>query len=80
MTETRAEKAQRLVDKRRVKGLYARNGYTGAHVKGDHGEYDVILRPGGRYYCLCEWGEIHWNSRDLCAHALAVKLMTEKEN
>lgn len=79
MTETRAEKAQRLVDKHYVvlglPGPFLARGM----VKGKRTYYDVVLYPNGHYACDCAWGRIHSHTDDLCAHALAVKLAVEKE-
>jgi len=78
MTETRAEKAQRLVDEGRV--VLAPPGPWQAHglVKSKGNYYDVVLYPNGHYACDCAWGRIHSHTDDLCAHALAVKLAVER--
>lgn len=80
MTETRAEKAQRLVDEGRVSiDLTTKYGVC-AHVTGDSGTYGTITHPTGLFFCTCSWGQVHSYTDDLCAHALAVKLAIEKEN
>ena len=79
MTETRAEKAQRLVDEGRVKLLGYLYPYTSARVQGEHSNYETTLFPSGNYVCNCSWGLAHWYGRDFCVHALAVKLAAEKE-
>ncbi len=80
MTETRAEKAQRLVDEGRVKGLQRTEFGAGASVKGDSGPYPVLLYPNGHYFCLCNWGRIHSHTDDLCAHALAVQIVASQRD
>jgi len=80
MTETRAEKAQRLVDEGRVGHVYAGLLRTTSSVQGDLAFYHVILFDSGHYFCDCDWGRFHSYTDDLCAHALAVKLAAEKEN
>lgn len=80
MTETRAEKAQRLVDEKRI-GIVGQSEYgVAAYVKGDHDIYTVNVFPTGRFWCECSWGAHHSFTDDLCAHAEALKLMTEKDN
>ncbi len=78
MTETRAEKAQRLVDEGRI-DIIGQSKY-GAHavVEGDNGYYTTCLYPNGHFFCTCPWGSIHSYADDLCAHALAVKLAAER--
>ncbi|GAI22997.1 unnamed protein product [marine sediment metagenome] len=77
MTETRAEKAQRLVDEGRVDlrvpGPFLAQGF----VQSGRFTYIVALYPNGHYVCDCAWGRIHSHTDDLCAHALAVKLVVE---
>jgi len=80
MTETRADKAQRLVDEGGVEIVRIAPYATTAFVQGDHGLHAVILFASGNFNCVCPWGKIHWNSKDLCAHALAVQIVAEKEN
>jgi len=72
--ETHAEKAQRLVDERRVNIVFPGHYVTEAYVQGEHKSYAVVLYTSGRFSCPCPWGKVHWFTDDLCAHALAVKL------
>jgi len=77
--ETRAEKAQRLVDGEHVhltgRGTFFQNAqvYSGWNI------YFLTLYTNGHFHCTCNYGSYHSHTDDLCAHALAVKLMTEKE-
>ncbi|MBA7474255.1 hypothetical protein ES707_09603 [subsurface metagenome] len=80
MTETRPEKAQRLVDEEQVEIVETDSFATSAFVQGDNGLYAVLLFASGRFNCICKWGTIHWNTDDLCAHALAVKLAMERKD
>jgi len=80
MTETRAEKAQRLVDEGRVRITLSVPAYSLADVKGDHGTHKVSITSRVIYFCTCEWGLYHSYTDDLCAHALAVKLAVERRN
>jgi len=77
---TKAEKAQRLVDEGRVKILSVQPFHALAIVTDDHHAYETIFFAGGHFWCECEWGQVHSNTGDLCAHALAVKLAVEKES
>ena len=79
MPETRAEKAQRLVDAEAVVMLSRCSPYQTARVHSGHTFYFVTLYANGTFHCTCDWGDYHSYTTDLCAHALAVKLMTEKE-
>ena len=74
MSETFAEKAQRLVDEGRVEAVHNTSFFTEASVQGDHGYYHPIVYVGGSFFCTCKWGAVHSYSTDLCAHALAVRL------
>jgi len=76
--ETRAEKAQRLVDEGGVRYKRSTPFHTLGGVQGDHDFYDVIYYAGGHYFCTCPWGAQHSHTDDLCAHALAVKLAAER--
>ncbi len=80
MKETRAEKAQRLVDEGGVVIERVFPQYTQALVQGDHARYVLSTYANGTFFCTCEWGTVHSYTDDLCAHALAVKLAVEKEN
>ncbi len=80
MTETRAEKAQRLVDEGRVTIGQKTSSFTQAVVQGKDGRYRTTIYVNGTFWCTCKWGDFHNYTDDLCAHALAVKLATEKEN
>ncbi len=80
MKETRAEKAQRLVNEGRVEIVYNDRHAQEAIVQGDHGRYPVTVYISGRYFCPCDWGLYNSYTTNLCAHALAVKLAVEKEN
>jgi len=74
MTETRAEKAQRLVDEGAVNIYWDTEICVGARVKANHGSHDTYLYRSGLFWCSCHWGLYHNYSYNLCAHALAVKL------
>jgi len=79
MTETRAEKAQRLVNEGCVR-IWERTEYViRAYVK-DNSWHLTILYPQHHYFCECSIGKAHLDSTDLCAHALAVKLAVERRN
>ncbi len=80
MTETRAEKAQRLVDEGHVNILYHSSFFTDAFVRGDSLTYRVYIRPSGWFFCTCPWGATHGAGHNRCAHALAVKLAVERSN
>jgi len=79
MAETRAEKAQRLVDEGAVRITTHAALHTIANVISDPHTYYTILFCSGHFYCDCDWGRHHFHTDDLCAHALAVKLAAEKE-
>ena len=79
MTETREQKAQRLVDEGRVQ-IIGQSWYgTYAIVEGDIAHHTIKLSRDGRFYCSCAWGRTHSYTADLCAHALAVKLSAERD-
>ena len=80
MSETRQEKARRLVDEGAVVICQHNSMFTMAHVTGDHRNYATFLFSSGHFYCECEWGAFHSHTDDLCAHALAVKLAVERRN
>jgi len=80
MTETREQKAQRLVDEGRVDIIEETEYAIQASVNADQRRYLTILYPNGRFWCECEWSRYHPNATDLCAHALAVKLAAERSN
>ena len=80
MTETRAEKAQRLVDEGRVIVILQPDYGTYAIVMGDSRRHVTHAYADGRFFCSCPWGNIHSWSDDLCAHALAAKLAVEQES
>lgn len=80
MTETRAEKAQRLVDEGRVEIVHALKGVTEAFVQPAGHRYDTIVFDTGHFFCTCSWGAYHSYTPALCAHALAVKLAVERMN
>lgn len=79
MTETRAAKAQRLVDEGQVTIASQDNFSVGALVASKGARYQVFVYPNGHYFCDCFWGQLHAGTTDLCAHALAVRLVVEKE-
>lgn len=79
MTETRAEKAQRLVDEGRVELGHLGAYETGAIVRTENSHYHTSVYASGKFFCTCRWGQAHSYTDDLCAHALAVKLAAEKE-
>ena len=76
MTETRAEKAQRLVHDGQVE-LWGMTEYAiRAYVNADVRQYLTVLYPNGRFWCECN--PFHSDADDLCVHALAVKLAAER--
>ena len=81
MNETRAEKAQRLVDEGGVHIMSQGDVYIEARVgRNEQGRaYHTFLYPNGHYSCNCTWARIHGPVHDLCAHAVAVRLVVEKE-
>lgn len=79
MTETRAEKAQRLVDEGRVKITCDTAHYKCGRVRSNQHTYFVIIYVNSHFNCTCRWGDDHSQINDLCAHALAVKLAVQKE-
>jgi len=79
MPETRAEKAQRLVDEGSLSLLFRESNYVRASVQSGDRIYNTVVYANGTFHCTCDWGQYHSYTDDLCAHALAVKLMTEKE-
>lgn len=79
MKETRAEKAQRLVDEGWVESILQADYSTGALVRREKTHHVVTVYANGTFFCTCEWGAIHSYTDDLCAHALAVKLAVERE-
>jgi len=79
MTETRAEKAQRLVDEGQVGPVHTIPLVRWAFVQREHGHYLTTIYANGTFHCTCDWGQYHSYTDDLCAHALAVKLAAEKE-
>ncbi len=78
MTETRAEKAKRLVDEGQVILIPPDPFQAKGFVESSRGLYNVVLYPNGHYACDCAWGQYHSHTDDLCAHALAVKLAVER--
>jgi len=80
MTQTRTEEAQRLVDEGRVELVHVGSHVTEAFVEGTLGPYATTVYANGHFFCSCEWGQDHSYTDEWCSHALAVKLMTEKEN
>lgn len=74
MTETRAEKAQRLVDEGVVAIVHKGPYYTCAELRRQNELYFVTLYASGHFFCTCEWGRYRSHTHDLCVHALAVKL------
>jgi len=80
MPETRAEKAQRLVNEGQVTIIFSdRFGVSGL-VHSQEARYQAFVYPNGHFGCTCTWGRMHWYTDDLCAHALAVQLLVGKEN
>jgi len=80
MTETRAEKAQRLVDEGRVNIYHRVCRYAEARVDTENGRYSTITFSSGHFFCTCKWGAMHSYTADLCAHALAVKLAVKADD
>lgn len=78
MTEARAEEAQRLVDWEQVDVWGMTERGLCSCVTDNSGEHLVFLYPDGSYLCLCEWGQFHSHTADLCAHALALRLAAEE--
>ena len=79
MTQPRAEEAQRLVDEGRVNIVMHWNHAIEAEVEGEQMLYAVFLYDNGHYSCTCNWGSYRSHTDDLCAHALAVQMVVEKE-
>jgi len=82
VNETRAEKAQRLVDEGNVVMLSLCSPYQTARVQSGHRFYFVTLYADGHFFCTCkgsEWGDDHSYTDDLCTHALAVKRAVERD-
>ncbi len=80
MSETRQEKAQRLVDQGRVELGHIEHNVVSGLVSSKGARYQVFVFVNGHFFCDCFWGRLHSYTDDLCAHALAVKLAVEKEN
>jgi len=80
MSETRQEKAQRLVDEGRVGPVRTIPLVRWAFVQKEQGHYLTTIYANGHFHCTCGWGLYHSYTDDLSAHALAVKLAAEKEN
>ena len=80
MTETRAEKAQQLVDEGCIELSCQSSLYTEASVRGDHSLHNTCVLANGHFYCDCEWGRYHSHIDEWCAHALAVKLAAERKD
>ena len=79
MSEIRTEKAERLVNHGAVEILRTTILFTEAFVRGDHGPQATIIYRNGRFYCTCDWGRLHPYTTKLCAHALAVRLVVQRE-
>ena len=79
MTETRAEKAQRLVDEVAVSIVMRWYHAIEAEVWEGQDLYCTMIYDNGLYSCDCGWMQYHAAPTDLCAHALAVKLAVERE-
>ena len=79
MTETHAEKAQRLVDEGRVLIRAHSNLFVDATVREENDDYHTIYFARGDFSCNCSWVGCYPNSTDLCTHALAVQMLAEKE-
>jgi len=78
--ETVDQKAERLLAERAVSNVQVHQYTTTANIKGDHGDYDTIIYPDDLWWCSCMWGQIHAMTGSPCAHARALRLLTEKEN
>lgn len=76
---TRAEEAQRLVDEGRVTITRTDSLITRALVRGKLVTYTTNIYPISHFSCTCDWGMFHSHTDDLCAHALALRLIVEKE-
>lgn len=79
MTETRAEEAQRLVDEGGVHLVYEGPTYIQASVHSKHARYTTVVYENGTFWCTCQHGLYHAHTTDLCVHALALRLLIEKE-
>ena len=79
MTETREQKAQRLVDDKRILVRSRSMLAVDASIEGDGGIHHTIYLKSGAFFCDCHWGLYHGNTREYCAHALALKMLTEKQ-
>lgn len=75
---TKAEKAQRLVDRGCVDIRERTEHATRAFVLSDAKEYHVTLYPNAQFRCTCRHGIFHSHTDELCAHALALKLAVER--
>lgn len=76
-TETREQKAKRLIKTDCVSELVDFGTFASALVQGDHGLYNTIIWDNGQFACECEWGKYNNHTRNRCSHALAVALATE---
>lgn len=79
MAETHAEEARRLVDEGRVNIIFSNPMSTFIDVLDGQNNHTTQLFANGHYWCDCPWGSIYPHTDDLCAHALAVKLLMERE-
>jgi len=80
MTETRMEKAQRLVDEGRIQLKYHDFGVE-AHISEKNAHYDTVLYSDGSCWCGCPKSlsrGVHTD--DFCVHVLAVQLAMERKN
>ena len=80
MTETHAEKAQRLVDEGKVNIIRHWCGAIHAEVGKEHDKHFTYLYDNDVFNCTCEKARGNRYTHDLCEHALAVKLTIEKED
>jgi len=79
MTQTTAEKAQLLADTHCVVIIDRKPTLTLANVHSGDRMYYCFYHSDGTFSCACTWGTYHNYTTDLCAHALALKLVLEKE-
>jgi len=79
MTETRKQKARRLVDEGHVTILRHSSRATEAYVRDDSLTYTTLIHSSGWFFCSCVWGQIHSYASHCCVHALAVKLAVESD-
>jgi len=79
MTQTTAEKAQLLADTGCVVIMSRNEIFTLADVHSGDQVYYTFYHADNSFSCTCKHGQFHNYTTDLCSHALALKLVLEKE-